>query len=233
VALEHIILNIGLCKAIARLTPQTNVAMRLTVTDKINRAEIDKVVHFQRGTGFSGRVEFDSSWGTYRIAMSVPKYGCTGIDFIQILPDHDRSMNTQLVDGAANGTAPVLVLGALPQSFSYVKPAVVMFPLTLRCNAQVPDPQTSGIDNELEQDAYYAAIRTPAIYHQPLAATLAVQLQDSSGGYHYIRVPWKFGSGYTWPSVGTLNIDDGLLDWAAQQTEDILLCPRFYGTTTG
>lgn len=233
VALEHIILNIGLCKAIARLPARTNVAMRLTVTDRVNRAEINKVVQFQRGTGPNGRVEFDSSWGTYRITMSVPKYGCNGIDYIEILPDHDRSLNTDLVDGQPDPIAPVLIVGSLPQSFAYAKPSVVMFPVTLRCNAAVPDPQTTGIDNELEQDAYYAAIRTPALYHQPLAVTLAVQLQDSSGGYHYVRMPWKFGAGYNWPSIGKLDIDDAVLGWVAQQTEDILLCPRFYGTSTG
>ena len=207
--------------------------MRVVVTDRINKAEIDQVMQFQRGTGDRGRVEFDSSWGTYRIAMSVPKYRCNGIDYIEILPDHDRSLTTQLVDGPANGIAPVLILGALPQSFAYAQPSVVIFPATLRCNAQVPDAQTAGIDNELEQDAYYAAIRTPALYHQPVAVTLAVRMQDSSGGFHYVRMPWKFSSGYTWPSVGKLDIDDGVIDWAAQQTEDILLCPRFYGTSTG
>lgn len=207
--------------------------MHLAVTDRINRAEVDKTVHFQRGTGNTARVEFDSSWGTYMISMQVPQYGCNGVDYIEIMPDHDRSLNTQLLDGPANRTAPVIILGELPQSFAYAKPSVVIFPQTLACNASVPTPRTDGVDNELEQDAYYAAIRTPALYHQPIAVTLAVQLQDSSGGYHYIRMPWKFASGYTWPSIGKLNIDDGVLDWAAQQTEDILLCPRFYGTGVG
>ncbi len=233
VALEHIILNVGLCKAVARLSPQTNVAMRVVVTDRINRAEFDQTVRFARGTGNSARVEFDSSWGTYKIAMSIPKYRCNGIDFLEVLPDHDRSMNTTLVDGPANIAAPVIILGALPQSFAYAQPSVVIFPASLRCNGAVGDPQMDGIDNELEQDAYYAAIRTPALYHQPIAVTLAVRLQDSSGGFHYIRMPWKFSSGYSWPSIGKLDIDDGVLGWIAGQTEDILLCPKFYGTSVG
>ncbi len=233
VGLEHVIINIGLCKAVARLSPSTTVAMRTVVTDRVNRVQYDKTVTFQRETGTQTRVEFDSAWGTYRIVMSVPKYRCSGVDYMHVLQDHDRSLNTKIVDGLADATAPVLILGSLPLSFAYVQPAVVMFPAALRCNAAVGDPQTDGIDNELEQDAYYAAIRTPALYHQPIAVTLAVRLQDSSGGFHYIRVPWKFSSGYTWPSIGQLNVDDGLIGWAAEQTEDILLCPRFYGTSVG
>jgi hypothetical protein len=231
VALEHIILNVGLCKAIARLAPQANIAMRVVVTDKVDRVQMNKVLTFQRGTGDRGRVDFDSSWGTYKIAMSVPRYNCNGIDYIEIMPDHDRSLNTQLVDGPPGNIAPAIVFGTLPQSFAYAKPAVVIFPATLRCNAEVPEPQTDGIDNEVEQDAYYTAIRTPALYHQPVAVTLAVRLQTASGGYHYIKMPWRFASGYSWPSLGSLNIDDGLLDWAAEQTEDVLLCPRYYGTS--
>jgi len=231
VALEHIILNVGLCKAVARLSPQTNVSMRVVVSDRIKRAEFDQTVQFRRGTGNSTPVEFDSSWGTYKIAMSVPKYRCNGIDFLEVLPDHNRSMNTTLVDVPASVAAPVIILGALPQSFAYAQPSVVIFPSSLRCNGVVGDPQMSGIDNELEQDAYYAAIRTPALYRQPIAVTLAVRLQDSSGGFHYIRMPWKFASGYTWPSIGKLDIDDAVLGWVAEQTEDILLCPKFYGTS--
>src|SRR5947209_15679259 len=143
--------------------------------------------------------------------MSVPKYRCNAVDFLEVLPDHNRSMNTALADGPGNAAAPVIILGALPQSFSYVQPAVVLFPATLRCNGAVGDAQTAGIDNELEQDAYYSAIRNPAIYRQPVAATVAVRLQDSSGGFHYIRMPWNFGSGFTWPSIGKLDIDDAVL----------------------
>ena len=216
-----------------RAAPQTTVAMRVVLTDRINRVVDERTVRFQRGIGNDTRVEFDSSWGLYKIAMSVPKYGCSGVDFIDILQDHNRNLNMTLVDGAANATAPVLIAGSLPMSFAYAQPQVVMFPATLRCNAAVGDPQTAGIDNQLEQDAYYASIRTPALYHQPIAVTLAIRFTDASGGYHYIRVPWKFSSGYTWPSVGQLNVDDAFIDWAAQQTEDILLCPKFYGTQVG
>ncbi len=231
VGLEHVVLNIGLCKAAAGLSPNATVAMHVVVTDRINRAELDRTYPIRRDTNNQARVEFDTAWGTYRIAMAIPKFRCSGVDFLEVLPDHDRSLNTQVVDGPPNAMAPVLILGSLPQSFAYAQPSVVMFPATQRCNGAVGDPQTTGIDNQLEQDAYYASIRTPALYREPIAVTLAVRLQDSSGGFHYVRMPWKFSSGYTWPSVGQLNIDDAVLGWVAEQTEDILLCPRFYGTS--
>jgi hypothetical protein len=233
VGLEHVILHVGLCKAVAGLASQTTVAMRVVVTDRINRVVDERNLRFQRGTGTDTRVEFDSAWGTYKISMSAPKYGCSGVDFIDILQDHDRNVNTTLVDGPANATAPVLVAGSLPVSFAHVQPTLVAFPATLRCNGAVGDPQTEGIDNQLEHDAYYASMRSPALYHQPIAVTLAVRFTGASGGFHYIRVPFRFSAGYTWPSVGELNIDDSIIAWAARKTEDILLCPKYYGTSVG
>lgn len=207
--------------------------MRVVVIDKVKRAELDRTFTFARGTGNEARVEFDSSWGTYSVLLDVPKYRCGDIDFMQVLQDHDRSLTTQLIDGVPSPVAPVLIVGSLPQSFAYAEPTVVLFRSTLTCNGPVGDPDMTGIDNQLEQDAYYATIRTAALYRRPVSVTLAVRLKDSSGGYHYIRMPWKFTSGYTWPSVGELNVEDGLIDYAAQQPEDVLLCPRFYGTSVG
>jgi len=207
--------------------------MRVDLTDRLNRVVYERTVRFQRGTGNDTRVELDSAWGTYKISLSVPEYDCNGVDFVDILQDHDRNVTTTLVDGQANATAPVLVAGSIPVSFANVQPMLVAFPATLRCNGAVGDPQTTGIDNQLEQDAYYASMRTPALYHQPIAVTLAVRFTGAGGGFHYIRVPFRFSAGYTWPSVGELNIDDSIIRWAAQKTEDILLCPRYYGTSVG
>lgn len=217
----------------AGLAPQTVVPMRVVLTDRVKRVTYDKTVRFARGTGNETAVEFDSSWGTYRIEMSAPKYGCNGVDYIDILPDHDRSMNTALVDGPADPAAPVLLAGSLPKSFASVQPTLVVFPETLRCNGLARDPQTEGVDNQVEQDAYYASMRTPSLYHQPIAVTLAVRFTAPSGGFHYIRVPFRFSSGYTWPSVGELNIDDSIIGWVAQKTQDVLLCPKYYGTSVG
>lgn len=207
--------------------------MRVKVTDKVNNAAFDKVVQFTRGTGKDTTVAFDSAWGTYRIVITVPQYGCSDVDYVHILQDHNRDLYTKLIDGRSSLIAPVLILGALPQSFAYVEPTVVMFPTTTKCNDLVGDPMMGGVDNHLEQDAYYTAIRSPELYRDPITVQLAVRMKDSAGGYHYIRMPWKFPAGYTWPSVGQLSIDDAVIDWVSSQPEDTLLCPRFYGTSVG
>ena len=207
--------------------------MSVKVTDKVNNAQVDKVVQFARGTGNEARAEFDSTWGTYRIVITVPKYRCSDVDYVHILQDHNRNLYTKLIDGPSSLIAPVLILGALPQSFAYVEPTVVMFPTATKCNDLVGDPLTRGIDNQLEQDAYYASIRSPDLYHDPITVQLAVRLKDSAGGYHYIRMPWKFPAGFTWPSVGQLSVEDAVIDWVSSQPEDTLLCPRFYGTSVG
>ncbi|HEV2261653.1 MAG TPA: hypothetical protein VGR69_05135, partial [Candidatus Rubrimentiphilum sp.] len=120
--LEHIVLHVALCNAVARLSPNANVAMSVKVTDKVNNAQVDKVVQFARGTGNEARAEFDSTWGTYRIVITVPKYRCSDVDYVHILQDHNRNLYTKLIDGPSSLVAPVLILGALPQSFAYVEP---------------------------------------------------------------------------------------------------------------
>ena len=233
VALEHIVMHVALCKAVARLAPRTTVAMRVVVSDKRGVASVDRVIQFQRGTADKAPVEFDSSWGIYRVEFAVPKYRCGGAEFISVLPDHDRNLNVALSDYFVNLQVPiVLVTGSLPISFAYVQPTVVTFSPQVACNGAVTDPTPSGIDNQIEQDAYYSTVRTPALYVQPKSVTVALQLKDASGGYHYLRIHWKIEPGrYAWPNGFQINIDDAAIDFAAQAPEDTLLCPRAYLTT--
>jgi len=228
-------MHVALCKAVARLAPRTTVAMRVIVADKTGRSTLDRTVRFQRETGDNARFEFDTSWGLYRIDFAVSKYRCGGAEFMYVFPDHDRSLNVALSDTFVNLQVPIaLVMGSLPQSFAYVQPNVVVFSPQVPCNGAVGDPVTSGIDNQIEQDAYYATVRTPILYRQPKSVTVALQMKDASGGYHYIRIPWQFEPGrYAWPNGFQLNIDDATVDFAAQQPEDTLLCPKGYSTSVG
>src|SRR5207248_511028 len=128
VALEHIVMHVALCKAVARLAPRTAVAMRVVVSDKTGRPTLDRVVQFQRGTADTANVEFDSSRGIYRVTLAVPKYRCGGAEFMYVLPDHDRSLNVALSDNFVRFQVPIaLVMGTLPVSFAYVQPTVVTF----------------------------------------------------------------------------------------------------------
>lgn len=231
-ALEHIVMHVALCKAVARLAPSTTVAMHVVVNDKTNRPNLDRVVKFQRGTSDNAVVEFDSSWGVYRVEYAVPKYRCGGVEFMYVLPDHDRGFNVALSDNVVNVPVPIaLVMGSLPQSFAYVQPTVVTFSPQVPCNGKVSDPSPSGIDNQIEQDAYYATVRTPALYRNPKTVTVALQLKDSSGGYHYLRIPWQIEPGlYAWPNGFQINIDDAATAFAAESPEDTMLCPKGYLT---
>jgi hypothetical protein len=232
-ALEHIVMHVALCKAVARLAPRTTVAMRVVVTDKSGRSEVDRSVQFQRGTAGNTPFEFDSSWGVYRIDVAVPKYRCGGVEFMYVLADHDRSINVALSDSFVKVQVPVvLVFGSLPMSFAYVQPTVVTFSPQVPCNGKVSDPAPSGIDNQIEQDAYYATVRTPALYRQPKAVTVALQLKDASGGYHYLRIPLQVEPGrYAWPNRFLIPIDDAAADFVAQEPEETLLCPKGYSTS--
>lgn len=231
-ALEHIVMHVALCKAVARLAASTTVAMRVVVSDKANRSEVDRVVQVQRGTADNVPVEFDSSWGLYRVDFAVPKYRCGGSEFLWVLQDHDRNFNVALSDNVVNVHVPIaLVIGSLPQSFAYVQPTVVTFSPQVACNGKVSDPSPSGVDNQIEQDAYYATVRTPALYRDPKAVTVALQLKDASGGYHYLRIPWQIEPGrYAWPNGFQINIDDAATAFAAESPEDTLLCPKGYLT---
>jgi len=234
-ALEHIVMHVALCKAVARLAPRTTVAMRVVVNDKTGRPTFDRVVQFQRGTAGTTNVEFDSSWGIYRVNFAVPKYRCGGAEFMYVLPDHDRGLNVALSDNFAGLQVPIaLVMGTLPVSFAYVQPTVVTFSQQIACNGAVSDPVPSGVDNQIEQDAYYATVRTSALYRDPKSVTVALQLKDASGGYHYIRIPWKFAPGrYAWPNGFEINVDDAVVGFAADAPEDTLLCPQGYSTSIG
>ncbi len=232
-ALEHIVMHLALCKAVARLSPRTTVAVRFVVTDKIGRTAVDRTVQIQRGTGTSVPVEFDTVWGEYRVDAAIPKYKCGGSELFYVLQDHDRTLDVTLSDVSRTFQMPIaLVFGALPVSFAYAQPTVVTFSPTVPCNSTVSDPAPSGIDNEIEQDAYYATVRTPLLYQKPQSVTVALQLKDASGGYHYLRIPWQIGAGrYSWPNAYLINIDDGVIGSVAQGPEDTLQCLKGYMTT--
>lgn len=226
-------MHVALCKAVARLAPRTSVAVHYVVSDKTGRGSLNRTVRIPRGTGTDVPIEFDSSWGLYRADVAIPKYRCGGVQFFSVLPDHDRTLNVALNDVFVDPQPPIaLVYGALPISFSYAQPTVVTFSPPVTCKGAVSNPAPSGIDTQIEQDAYYSTVRTPMLYRQPQQVTVALQIKDASGGYHYIRIPWKIEAGhYAWPNGYQINVDDALVDSIAQEPEDTLLCPKGYLTT--
>jgi hypothetical protein len=63
--------------------------------------------------------------------------------------------------------------------------------------------------------------------------TVAIRMKDSQGGFHYLRVPGNFLTmSSSWPSSGTMNVSEDVVDFVQDKPEDTLLCPREYETET-
>ena len=69
-ALSHVILHVGLCGSIARAPANATIGLRLRLTDRAGRRMLDRVYHFERGDEAESIVEFDSSFGMYRIDLA-------------------------------------------------------------------------------------------------------------------------------------------------------------------
>jgi len=127
-ALAHIVLHAGFCGAIARAPAGTNIALRISVTDRIGRQQVDKVFHFERGDDQQAIVEFDNAFGLYRLDLTAPKYRCSATDYVYFMSGYDRNITEKLSDSPAPAPPmPLLLSGTAPQSFLYVQPTFVLF----------------------------------------------------------------------------------------------------------
>jgi hypothetical protein len=96
--LAHVFLHVALCDAVARVSPETQIAMRVQMLYRVGGGELDKVYRFPRGDENQTVIEFDVPRGVYKLQLDVPKYRCTGADFLTMLPDRDRNVAEKLVD---------------------------------------------------------------------------------------------------------------------------------------
>jgi hypothetical protein len=233
-ALSHIVMHAALCNAALRLKTQSELPVRVVLTDRLNRDVLDQTFKAYRDNGNDVPLEFDVPWGTYR-AVVTTKAGrtpCGAVQYFTVLADHNRVLNVSLADGSPKAPVPALVMGTAPFAFSYVQPTVVAFDKSVACNGPVGDPLDAGIQTQNDSDGYYASIMPNAMLAQHGPVVIAVRLTDSHGGYHYIRVPAKI-LGYSggWPSSANLNVNEDVIDYVADKPEDTLLCPKMYETS--
>lgn len=232
-ALSHIVMHFALCNAAARLGPQAELPVRVVVTDKIDRDVINQTAKVIRYEGNTSSVDFDMPWGIYRMSvqMRAGKSTCSAVQYFAVLPDHNRSVTIHLQDRRSPQPVPTLIMGTAPFAYSYVQPTVVVFGNDTKCNGPVGNPVDAGIEQVNDSDAYYASVYpTPALVRTS-SITVAIRLKDSQGGYHYLRVPGNFLTmSSSWPSAGTMNVSEYVLDYVADKPEDTLLCPREYET---
>jgi hypothetical protein len=166
-SLAHVILQVGFCGAIARVSSNTTVALRVRVTDRLGRSQLDRVYRFERGDDSKAVLEFDNAFGIYRLDLDAPKYRCSATDYLFFIAGHDRSISEKLSDAPAPAPPmPLLLSGEAPQSFLYVQPTFVLFDKgQVSCNKPVPEVLPTQIVVENDQDGYYTWL-----YADPSAA---------------------------------------------------------------
>jgi len=233
VGLSHVILHVGLCGAMSRVSPQSTLATRVRVIDRIGRWQFDQTFKFARGESDQKVMQFDIARGVYFVQIDAPKYKCSTSDFLAILPEHDRTVKETLNDTLQPVPTPLLLQGTAPASFLYVKPTFVIFDKSVACDKPVNDPLPSRIVVENDPDAYYTWLYTdPAT--QARTGTLALSVQTPSGDHHYIRVPMPNGFTATkWPFSVDLNVTEDILDDLAGKPVETLLCPKLRRTSVG
>jgi hypothetical protein len=231
----HVILHVGLCNAIVRVPAETTIALRVRVTDRFGKPEIDRVYRVDRGDETEAVVEFDSAFGIYSLDVEAPKYGCSASDYLFFIAGLDRSVSEKLSDPPAPPPSkPVLLSGTAPQSFLYVQPTFVLFEKSQAiCNKPLPPALATNVTVENDQDGYYAWL-----YGDPSAAPgsqlLAVRLRTPTHQYHYVRIPIGFPIPWAgWPQSIQFDINEAMIDDLAGDPIDTLLCPKLWRTSAG
>jgi hypothetical protein len=227
-------MHFALCSAAARLGPRADLPVHIVVTDKINRDVVDQTARVSRYEGNTSSAEFDVAWGIYRatVTMKAGRTTCGAVQYFAVQQDHNRSVTVNLRDGSQPAAVPTLITGTAPFSFSYVEPTVMVFTGDTKCNGPIGNPVNADIDQVNDSDGYYASVYPSAALAGKGPYVLAVRLKDSQGGYHYIRVPAEFlGMSPRWPSMGTFDVTEDVVDYVQDKPEDTLLCPRLYKTS--
>lgn len=235
-ALIHVMLHVGLCAPIAKLAPETTVALNVRLTDRTGRIALQRQFRVERGDEDQSVVEFDNAFGTYRLDVNAPKFGCSTNDFLYFLSDGTRSITEQLGMTAPEPAIPVLVSGEAPQSMLYANPTFVMFDKSAAtCGKPIPAPlTTSHVTVENDGDSYYASLFNDDPSRAPDSEMLALRLQTSTHQHHYIRLSFPYPQPrYTWPTVILLNVSGDMMDALATDPVDTLLCPKMWRTSVG
>jgi hypothetical protein len=233
--LAHVILHLGFCNAIARTAPETTIALRVRLADRIGRLQVDRVYRVERGDEGQAVVEFDSAFGIYSLDVAAPKYGCSASDYLFFIAGFDRSVSEKLADvPGLSPPKPVLLSGTAPQSFLYVQPTFVLFEKSqVACNKPLPEPLTANVTVENDQDSYYAWFY-PDTSASPGSQQLALRLRTPTHQYHYVRVPIPFPIPWTgWPTSIQFNVTEDMVDALAGDPTDTLLCPKLWRTSAG
>ena len=233
--LSHIFLHVGLCNAILRTAPETTVAMHVVMAYRVGGNEVEKTVRFTRGYADQTVVEFDVPRSTYRLAIDVPKYGCSTNDFIDVLPEQNRTVTETLADAPPAPAQPVFLFdGTAPMSFVYVKPTFAVFDSGVSCNQPIDTALPTKVNFEYDQGAFYVWLYPDAnlAAHAPL--TVALRLRTATGLAHYVKLPITFPAPWGgWPNSVRFNVTEDMIDGLVTEKTGTLLCPKIWETSAG
>lgn len=230
--LSHIVMHVSLCASTVRQAASRDVPVRVVLTDKLDRTAFEQKFSIERGTTGEAPLEFDIPFGIYRAVVTTPT--CGSIQYFAVMAGVNRGVPISLQEGRpANPPVPAIVDGTAPIEFSYVQPTVMVFPNTVKCNDPIGDPLNVPIEMDTEADSYYATILPNPILSQNAPVNLVVRMNDSHGGYQYLRVPVGEAVGYEtrWPALGQISISSALIDELAGKPEDTLICIHMMKTT--
>lgn len=230
--LLHVLLHLGLCGAVSNLPAEAPVEIRVRLSDKTDRAVLDRAFQTTRGIGDEATVEFEAPWGVYRLEASIPAHDCNAVDYVVIQPKHDRTIAETLGEGPAPAVTPVLLFGTGPKSFHDAKPQFVFLDGDdVACRREVVDPLPTHVSFEHEGDAYYATIKEiPTTVATPL---LALRLQTPDHGYQYISLVPLWPGSKGWPRSIRFNFDQKQMSLLDGKPTDTLFCPPLDETDAG
>ena len=232
--MSHVILHLGLCSAILQRPPNTTVAVHVRVLDHGGRKHVDQTFNVMRDYEPTAVVAFDVYQGEYAMEISAPAYNCNAFDYIHVLPQRDRTISEQLVEGPPPQTRPMLLSGTAPQSFMYLQPTYVLFDKSQQCNKPVGDPIPVHLIVENDEDSFYIWLYPDASLYARGSEILAMQLQTPTGEYHYIRLKTPFPEAWRgWPADITFNVREDYADYIATEPTGVLLCPKLFETSGG
>jgi hypothetical protein len=232
--LAHVVLHVGLCRAIERVAAATTIPLHVSLADRVGHVKVDRVFRVERGDEAEAIVEFDSAFGIYELQIAAPKYRCGASDYLFFIDGHDRSVNENLADSSQPPSPrPILLSGTAPQSFLYVAPTFVLFDKkAVACNKPIAAPLPETITVENDQDAYYASLSAGPAGSAP--EQLALRLRTATHRYHYVRIPFTYPAPWSgWPESITFNVSEEMVDSLAGEPVDTLLCPKLWATSAG
>jgi hypothetical protein len=232
--MTHVVLHLGLCTAALQQRPDASLPVSIRLVDQARRYPTTRVVTVPRGDETTVTVPFDSQSGIFSMDVSLPKENCHVDDFVRLIPDKNRLINEQLSDGPAPLVEPMLLEGALPQSFLYLQPEYVFFDKSTECNKPVGDPIPVHEIVENDQDSFYVWLYSDPATVAKAPLVMALQLQTATGEEHYIRLKVPFPSPWHgFPIDYQFSINEDVADGIATQPTGVLLCPRMTLTSGG